>query len=80
MKYFLVVFNRATGKRVMTEFDDLSAATAARLQQDRLNSDPGLEIVVIGSKSLENLQITHSRYFRSDELPDISEWLQSAAV
>lgn len=80
MRHFLVVYNRASGERSITEFKSASAAIKRRLEEEALNDDPMVEIVVIGSPSLEDLKITHSRYFRSEELPELLEWVESTTV
>jgi len=81
MKHFLIVFNRKTGERQITEYADSREAIRQRLDEEQSNENPDVEIVVIGSPSLEDLKVTHSRYFRVDELPDFVEyWTRSERV
>lgn len=74
MKHFLIVFNRKTGERDITEYSDSREAIVQRLAEEQSNDNPDVEIVVIGSPSLEDLKVTHSRYFRVEELPDFAEY------
>jgi len=74
MKHFLIVFNRKTGERDITEYKDSREAIVQRLAEEQSNDNPDVEIVVIGSPSLEDLKVTHSRYFRVEELPDFAEY------
>ena len=74
MKHFLIVFNRKTGERDITEYEDSREAIVQRLAEEQSNDNPDVEIVVIGSPSLEDLKVTHSRYFRVEELPDFAEY------
>lgn len=74
MKHFLIVFNRKTGERHITEYADSREAIAQRLAEEQTNENSDVEIVVIGSPSLEDLKVTHSRYFRTEELPDFAEY------
>lgn len=71
MKHFLIVFNRKTGARKIVEYADARQAILRRLAEEEANNDNDVEIVVIGSPSLEDLKVTHSRYFRVEELPDL---------
>lgn len=74
MKHFLIVFNRKTGERDITEYKDSREAIVQRLAEEQSNDNPDVETVVIGSPSLEDLKVTHSRYFRVEELPDFAEY------
>jgi|Tabmets5t2r1_1033131.scaffolds.fasta_scaffold257134_2 hypothetical protein len=69
MSYFLLVYDRSTGKlRELTEFDDADreAALAERFARERdTEGDPNLEIVLLGAPSEEALRRTHSRYFKT---------------
>lgn len=68
------MFNRKTGERDITEYKDSREAIVQRLAEEQSNDNPDVEIVVIGSPSLEDLKVTHSRYFRVEELPDFAEY------
>lgn len=69
MRYFLLVFDRDAGSIVeLREYDaaDRRAALEDRFARERdLQADQNIEIVVLGARSLEDLQRTHSRYFNS---------------
>ncbi|MDK6493957.1 MULTISPECIES: hypothetical protein [Corynebacterium] len=81
MKHFLMVFNRKTGALRMKEYADVRDAILQRLEEEQANDNPDVEIVVIGAPSLEDLKVTHSRYFAVDELPDVaSYWAQGEKV
>ncbi|WP_244977391.1 hypothetical protein [Corynebacterium lizhenjunii] len=45
------------------KFDSLREATLKRLELDRTNDNPDLEIVAIASESEDHLRQSHSRYF-----------------
>lgn len=66
MPSYLVEFHRLSGNKTLTAFDDQSEAMRARVQRELNNDDLDTEIVVINSPSLEDLKITHSRYFASE--------------
>lgn len=81
MKHFLMVFNRKTGQLRKKEYVDVRDAILQRLEEEQANDNPDVEIVVIGAPSLEDLKVTHSRYFAVDELPDVaSYWAQGEKV
>ena len=80
MKYFLIVYNRRTGDRQMTEYTDAAQAIRARLEAESGSSNPDVEIVVIGAASLDDLKVTHSRYFTTDELPTSTEWARAVSA
>lgn len=68
MRSFLVVYNRRTGENTVREFPEGCGREAIRerFAQERLHrGDPDIEVVVLGSGSREDLEKTHSRYFRS---------------
>ena len=81
MKHFLMVFNRKTGQLRMKEYADVRDAILQRLEEEQTNDSPDVEIVVIGAPSLEDLKVTHSRYFEVEELPDVaSYWAKGEKV
>lgn len=80
MKQFLIVYNRRTGEREMTEYAESTQAIRARLEAESGNSNPDVEIVVIGAASLDDLKVTHSRYFTTDELPTPTEWARAVSA
>ncbi|MHB1527557.1 MAG: hypothetical protein ACYCZN_15020 [Candidatus Dormibacteria bacterium] len=67
VKHFLLVFNHQQGKLVeVVEFgDDSEAAVLAYAAKEReLQGDTALEVVLIGSDSLETVRRTHANYFQ----------------
>ncbi|HUY44554.1 MAG TPA: hypothetical protein VMV92_02320 [Streptosporangiaceae bacterium] len=70
MRNFLVVFNRRTGANTVREFPAGRGREAIRerfILERQYRADPDIEIVVLGSGSREELEKTHSRYFRSGD-------------
>lgn len=68
MRSFLIVYNRRTGDHAVREFPAGHGREAirARFEEERKHrGDRDIEVVVLGSQSLEDLMKTHSRYFRS---------------
>jgi hypothetical protein len=68
VRNFLVIFNRRTGASSVSEFPAGSGREAIRQRfavERRHHGDPDIEVVVLGSDSREELERTHSRYFRS---------------
>jgi len=67
VQHFLLVFNHQQGKLVeVVEFgDDSEAAVTAYAAKEReLQDDAALEIVLIGSDSLDTVKCTHANYFQ----------------
>lgn len=67
MSYFLIVYDRASGKRLdLEEFSSREEATRARFEREIAErGHSGIEVVVLGASSLESMKRTHSRYFKS---------------
>lgn len=63
MKHYLVEFDRRSGEASFTEFDAADDAIQARLEREAMMDGSDVEVVVVGSPSIEKLLITHSRYF-----------------
>lgn len=63
MSAFLIKYHRSSSKVEVNQYDSLVEATRQRLMEDRLNQDPDLEIVAVGSRDEESLRSSHSRYF-----------------
>lgn len=67
IKHFLLVFDHARAELVdLQEFGtNASAAMEAYAAKERehLNAGDTIEIVLIGSDSLETVQLTHANYF-----------------
>lgn len=63
MRAFLIEYHRPTGDLVMAEYGSLREATLRRLELDKTNDDPDVEIVAVASESEAHLRRSHSRYF-----------------
>ena len=63
MASFLIKYHRRTGDLEILEFTSLRDATLRRLELDKTNDDPDLEIVAVASESEAHLRQSHSRYF-----------------
>lgn len=63
MKHFVLVYNRRTHELTHEELPDAASALHRRFALERIRTDPDVEIVSFGSRSLETLRTTHSRYF-----------------
>ena len=71
MPGFLIVYNRITGEVAVTEFLSETGhreAMQARLDLEETRTDPDVEIMSIGSDSLDTVRVTHSRYFMREHL------------
>jgi hypothetical protein len=67
LHHFLLVFDHKLGKLVVPpkEFENSQEAIAAYSEKEREHqADKDLEIVLIGSDSLETVKKTHSNYFK----------------
>jgi hypothetical protein len=68
LKYFLLEYNRRTRDLVVSEFIENEEATAVHNRTER-NRLPEVEVVLFMARSLDDLKVTHSRFFKSfDEL------------
>lgn len=68
MKHFLLIYDRARAElsEKPTVFEDVAAATRARNTRELVElANPNIEVVVIGSPTLDDLMRTHARYFYS---------------
>ncbi len=68
MNYFLIVYERSTGVlQELQEFGaDEQAALSERFRREfSTRNRAGIEIVVLGAESRQDLQRTHSRYFKT---------------
>ena len=63
MSSFLIKYHRPTGALEILKFDSLREATLRRLELDKTNNDPNVEIVAVASESEAHLRQSHSRYF-----------------
>lgn len=75
LRHFLLVFDHQQGRLVEArEFDDGDEAVVAYGAKEREYGDrPLVEIVLIGSDSLETVKITHANYF--DGTAAVSKYL-----
>lgn len=67
MRYFLMVYSRASGQLlVQQEHASRDEALAERFRYERgSRDDADTEVVVLGAVSAEALRRTHARYFSS---------------
>ncbi|HCG02023.1 MAG TPA: hypothetical protein DEV93_15950 [Chloroflexi bacterium] len=66
IRHFLIVFDHAVGElRELQEFgEDSEQAVHAYAEKEReLQGEKTVEIVLIGSDSLETVKLTHANYF-----------------
>jgi hypothetical protein len=73
LKHFLLIYDRRRGVLIETrEFQGAQRKEALRAQfdaEDAHRERPEIEVVVLGASSWDDIQRTHSRYFKSlDEL------------
>lgn len=81
IKHFLLVFDHNVGKLVETvEFgtDAAGAVAAYSSKESEFKGRPRMEIVLIGSDSLETVRLTHANYF--DGTARVSKYFDLAAV
>jgi len=71
LNHFLIVYRRADGNVNVQEFgDDVERAMDVYAETERKYlRDDYVEVVLIGSDSLETVKFTHSNYF-GDATPD----------
>lgn len=86
LKHFLLVFDHLAGQlHSCTEFDDVEAALEAyEAAEGRYDIADRMEVVLIGSDSIETVRETHANYFDGTAalaraLVDILEAAQSRA-
>ena len=62
----VVAYDRATA-RLLEQFifsDDPTTAFAKRLERERaFRKSPNIEVVLVSARSIEDLKISHARYF-----------------
>jgi hypothetical protein len=76
IEHFLIVFDHQAGRLLAAEpfGTDGDRAVAAYAEKEREYQDrPKVEIVLIGSDSLETVKVTHANYF--DETVTVSKYL-----
>lgn len=72
LRHYLLMYDRATGELVVAhEYEDaVAAARAYAALEQRYRNEPGIEIVLVGSDSLDTIKLTHANYFGDDvEMP-----------
>jgi hypothetical protein len=70
LRHFLLVFDHRAGRlaRPPKEYDDAAEAVAAYASTERAyEGQKDMEIVLIGSDSLETVKRTHGNYFAPSE-------------
>lgn len=68
MKYFLLVYDRVQGAILVDDeysFEARDTALIARTELLRAQTDPNVEVVLLGADSRADLLKTHGRYFTS---------------
>ena len=63
--HYLFVFDHKTMDREIVEFgQDIEAALASYAQkEEEVKDDRSIEVVLVGSDSVESVRMTHSKYF-----------------
>jgi len=66
INYFLVIYDIAAGEAVVESFegDDERALAAYEAAERKHRRDGNVEVVLLGSDSIETLKRTHASYFR----------------
>lgn len=66
LKHFLIVFDRSTGRQLaLEEFSSSERALAAyEAAESNKGDDKMIDVVLVGSDSLETVKVTHASYFR----------------
>lgn len=70
MTHYLVVYNRTLGQAEVTAFDgEFSAddALRARFAAESLALGADYEVATLAADSIEDLKVTHARFFRGPE-------------
>lgn len=62
MRFFVMEYNRKTDEGRWTEFAEVDAALAD-LSVKEAERFPEMEVVLLMGRSIEDLKITHGRYF-----------------
>ena len=65
LSHFLLVFDHVNGELIHQEqFDEADVAAQAYFKTEQVYRDhPRVEIVLIGSDSIETVKLTHANYF-----------------
>ena len=82
-RYFLLTFRTSDRSVDVEDFgaDEAGAADAYSKLEREYGDQAGVEIVLVGADSLENVRKTHSHYFSADEdiLASVEKNLLAAA-
>lgn len=80
IKHFLLVYDHALGKLVdVIEFGKDSTAALKRYEQLEAEhrEEPTMDIVLVGSDSLDTIKVTHRNYFdEGRSMADLEEYLR----
>ncbi|HEV2755681.1 MAG TPA: hypothetical protein VG318_07875 [Actinomycetota bacterium] len=70
MKQFVIVFDRPRGEILeMVEFPEAERDVALKElfdREERFRDEADVEVVMLGSDSIETLKATHGRYFKGE--------------
>lgn len=68
IRHFLVVYDIASGKAIVDEYEDYAAALTAyeRVEKENFGRDD-LDIVLLGADSRATIEKTHSSYFQTTD-------------
>ncbi len=68
-KYFLLVLQRTSGDVRVEEFNsEPEALVAHKAEEVAYQGNPDIDVLLVGSDSLETVRITHASYFGSEDL------------
>lgn len=72
--HYLIVFNHATDHQELIEFgENVDAALDAYSEkEDEFFGDKSVEVVLLGSDSIESIRVTHPNYFPDQPIP--ADW------
>lgn len=73
IQYFLLVFDRSASRLVQEAAlgaDADHAAETYTLTELQFQDDPFMEVVLIGSDSIETVRVTHANYFPRTDAED----------
>lgn len=82
MQHFILVFDRGAGHQIdQIEFGSGAKAARSALAayedlEERYRSEGNIDIVLIGSDSIETVKVTHSTYFDNEGRSSIEDLLQ----
>lgn len=80
IQHFLLIYDRKNDVRVREDSfgSDVQAATDAyRLAELEYRDQPWMDIVLVGSDSIESIKRTHSTYFRGIDAQSFQEFLET---